>query len=247
MKAGNFVKKGLAGILCTALIVGIPNQARAPTKDYETLPIELNYNSVEAKSFLDKKEKDFVKKLELIVSVERSKKFVDDYYKMNPNTSFEKEYILATIFGESRGDIFACSEDSALSLMQNTKRSWEWIEPKKDFEKYACDPISSIDVGVKLLSWFENYCEKKCPTWDKMDSVEKMKLVSACYNTGQEKVKKRGWDIDKTNSDTKKYIHKDVFWAYNELKNDSYIKYASQLYSWAYKTLTDKNIIKKSS
>lgn len=236
MNAIKIIKYGLEVILGTSLVVGNLNQAKAPVKE-ENFSIEVDYNPKISKSLIDENTKDFVKKLELIVSVGRSKKYVDDYYKMNPNTPFEKEYIFSTIFGESRGEIFARSKTGALGLMQNMKPSWVWIEPSKKFEEYAYEPISSIDVGVKLLSWFENYCEKKCPTWNELDSIGKMKLVSACYNTGQRKVKDSNWDVDKTNPDTKEYVNEDVLWAYNELKKEDYLENIAELYSWALKIL----------
>ena len=99
MGARKIIKYGLAGIIGTALVVGNPNQAKAPSRNLEEL-------------FKGKIEKQ-VKKLELGYSVIKSKNYVDDFYENNLDVSFEKEYVLATIFAESRGDIFACSRKNA--------------------------------------------------------------------------------------------------------------------------------------
>jgi soluble lytic murein transglycosylase-like protein len=217
MKARNIIKLGLAGILGTALLVGNPSKAKAPlqTEEYQPKKIICSYNPVIP---LKKRSKEDIKKIDLRISLLRSEKYVRDFYKMNPDVSFEKEYVLATIFAESRGDALACSEDSALGLTQVLKNTWEWIEPSKDFEEYAFDPLTNIDVGVKTLGWFNGYCGKKYGSWNELGHKNKLKFTSACYNGGQKTLRKKGWDISKMPKETRDYV-KDVLWAYNELKN----------------------------
>ena len=221
MGARRIINYGLAGILATALIVGVPKLAKAPLKNNE---IVYSFYDEDFTKYLDMNTLPFENDIEklkeetkLTLSKWRSEKFVNEYYNTYEG-HFEKERTQAHIYQESAGKKNATSSKGAEGLMQLLKPTWEWHEPEKDFEKYAHNPLVNIDVGLKSLKWFENYCEKNCPFWDKIGEIGKIKIVSACYNGGQQALKDAGWDISKMSEETREYAAK-VLWAYEKLRD----------------------------
>ncbi|MCK9568008.1 lytic transglycosylase domain-containing protein [Candidatus Pacearchaeota archaeon] len=152
-------------------------------------------------------------------TIKKSRKFVDEFYQSTDEIKYEKERIFALIYAESEGDKNAKSGSGARGLTQILKSTWEWIEPNKDFYQYAYEPVSNINVGVKTLSWFENYCKENCPYWDNLDEEGRIKIVSACYNGGQKTLKEKNWDISKMFNETRVYSSR-LLWAYNKLKKE---------------------------
>jgi|WetSurMetagenome_2_1015567.scaffolds.fasta_scaffold31575_2 soluble lytic murein transglycosylase-like protein len=176
---------------------------------------DLDLETPAFKSLAEKRDEEATLK----IAVKRSKKYVDEFFKISKDIPYEKERIFALIYAESEGDKLATSRKGARGLTQVMKSTWDWMEPHKNFNKHAYEPILNIGTGVKLLSWFEDYCKKNYPFWNELEEYGRIKVISACYNGGQRTLEEKGWDISKTKAETRKYAAR-LIWAYNKLKKE---------------------------
>jgi len=177
-----------------------------------TTPIitPLNFNKIKQNDFFE-----ILKKFEAVESQESLKKeeTLEDYRgsiyeNMKVSEIISKKFIKSIINVESKGDEYAESKVGARGLMQLMPATWKQIEKELDFYKEAFNPNKNIEVGIKYLNWIHDYCEKKYPKWNELPTKNKQIIISAAYNGGIGRLRKKDWNINKMPEETRNYVKK---------------------------------------
>lgn len=142
-----------------------------------------------------------VKELDKIVSAAYDNSSLPDY--------IGEEVIREMIYAESRWRPNAVSSVGATGLMQIMPRTWEDIEKEKSFEDYANSPETNLEVGMRYISWMDNYFSLKRPRlWESLEDSDKQKFILAGYNGGPGRLVRNEFNIGKMPLETRNYVEK---------------------------------------
>jgi soluble lytic murein transglycosylase-like protein len=86
-------------------------------------------------------------------------------------------------------------------------KTWKHMTGKNSFSE-AYNPEENIKVGTKYLRWIEEYCAKKHPSWENLNSLERREIIAAAYNYGPAGLRRKKWDIKQTPKQTRNYVKK---------------------------------------
>jgi membrane-bound lytic murein transglycosylase MltF len=200
----NLVKKVLGSALASTLLFGNPENAYAPDLHKEMKEERMEYLD---QYYEKRNERDSVlRECDKYLGKESLEDWVQGKIdKLNPYEIIDVNYVLSIMKQESRFKPYLKSPAGARGLMQVMPHTWEGTEGE-GFDRDAYNPDKNLEVGIKVLDWMANYCERKYPHWDEIDEKEKRRLTSAAYNGGSLNLKKRNFDVSKMYGETRDYV-----------------------------------------
>ena len=166
------------------------------------------YTVKQDSSIQEKSEQEFL-------TDEQIKKYLDiNFNKVKLPNYISKDYVKALIYRESSNNPEAVSSWGAKGLLQLLETTWYDYENSPYNE--AFNPKKNIYVGLRHLKQMDAYCSKNYPNYLELSDEEKRDILSAVYNVGIGKLKKRSWDISKMPRETRDHV-KGVRERYEEI------------------------------